>query len=123
MVVGSLRLRTSLRMICDAGVYLKNSGSHMTRLILFGSLNLQCLDIDIQWYSMTARYPGVKFNLQIILADLAPKRLILPRGLLAPLAIYTHPHRHPVAPFFHPPPILNTLTRPEHVRTTSLQAS
>ena len=95
----------------------------MIRTILFGNLNLQGLDIDIQWYSMTARYPGVKSNLQIVLADLAPRRPILPRGLLAPLAIYTSPHRHPVAPFFHPPPILNTLTRPEHVRTTFLQAS
>ena len=69
---------------------------------------------------MATHCPSVKFNLQIALVDLAPKQPTLPRGLLAPLAIYTYPHRHPVAPFFHPPPILNSLTRPEHVRTTSL---
>ena len=66
---------------------LKNSGSRMIRTILFGNLNLQGL--DIQWYSMAARYPGVKFNLQIALADLAPKRPTLPHGLLVPLAIPT----------------------------------
>ena len=72
---------------------------------------------------MAAYCPGVKFKPTDFPRGLAQKRLIIPRGLLVPLIIYTYPHHHPVAPLFHPPPILNTLAGLEHVRTTSLQVS
>ena len=117
MVVDSLGLRASLCTMCGAIIDHKNSGSHT---ILFGNLDLQGLNINIQWYSTAARCQGVEFKPTDFPRGLAQKWLILPRSLLVPL---TYPHRHPATPLFHPPPILNTLTRPEHVRTTSLQVS